>query len=121
MVAYYFEAGPRQGLPEKWVANNGISMADFVRLAKAEKLNSLMVPAGKLTSQHLEVFLRINGPVWCAGHWDGLPHIVVLTGVENGSVYINDPNPGKRQRVETLDWFNTKLDRIPNCMMVRKR
>jgi ABC-type bacteriocin/lantibiotic exporter with double-glycine peptidase domain len=117
MVAYFRRPGPRLGLPEKWVANRGIGLADFVRLAQAEGLKSVLTPAGDLTPQHLEVLLRNNGPIWCAGRWDGVPHIVVLTGIDGQTVYINDPNPAKGARVETLAWFNQKLDRIPNCLM----
>jgi len=121
MVAYYHEAGPRLGLPDKWVANNGISVPDFIRLAQAEKLVGIATPSGNLTAQQLEVFLRNYGPLWCAGHWDGLPHIVVLTGVEDAAIYVNDPNPFKKQRKESLDWFNAKLARIPNCLMFHRK
>jgi ABC-type bacteriocin/lantibiotic exporter with double-glycine peptidase domain len=120
MVAYFREAGPRLGIPEKWEANTGINLNDFIRLAQAEGLKSIMAPAGNLTEQQLEVFLRNNGPLWCAGQWDGFPHIVVLTGVENGNVYINDPNPAKGERVETIAWFNQKLDNhVANCLMYK--
>jgi ABC-type bacteriocin/lantibiotic exporter with double-glycine peptidase domain len=105
MVAYFRVAGPRLGLPAKWVSN------------QAEGLKSILTPASNLTSQQLEVILRNNGPIWCAGYWDGVPHIVVLTGVDGQKVYINDPNPAKRARVETLAWFNQKLHRGQNCMM----
>jgi ABC-type bacteriocin/lantibiotic exporter with double-glycine peptidase domain len=117
MVAYFRSAGPRLGLPEKWAPNQGIGLADFVSLAQAEGLKSVLTPAGKLTAQQLEVLLRNHGPIWCAGKWDGVGHIVVLTGVDNQTVYINDPNPAKGARTETLSWFNAKLDRVPNCMM----
>lgn len=117
MVAYFRRPGPRLGLPDKWVPNAGIGLADFVRLAQVEGLKSIMTPGGNLTAQQLEVLLRNNGPLWCAGRWDGVPHIVVLTGVDDTSVYINDPNPVVRARVQTIEWFNMKLDRVPNCMM----
>jgi ABC-type bacteriocin/lantibiotic exporter with double-glycine peptidase domain len=117
MLGYFRVAGPRLGLPDKWIPNQGIGLADFVRLAQAEGLKATLTPAGDLTAQQLEVLLRNNGPIWCAGRWDGAPHIVVLTGVDGQNVYINDPNPTKRARVETLAWFNTKLDRVPNCLM----
>ncbi|MES9930085.1 MAG: papain-like cysteine protease family protein [Candidatus Thiodiazotropha sp. 6PDIVS] len=120
MVAYYREAGPRLGLPEKWKAISGINLNDFVKLAQAEGLVSIKSPASKLTEQQLEIFLRNNGPIWCAGRWDGVPHIVVLTGVDKGSVFINDPNPAKGKRTETLAWFNEKLDNhVQNCMMYK--
>lgn len=122
MVTYFREAGPRLGIPDKWNANTGINLPDFIKLAKAEGLLAIRSPASDLTEQQLEVFLRNNGPIWCAGKWDGAPHIVVLTGVEKGKVYINDPSPAKGKRVETLAWFNQKLDRhVQNCMMYKPR
>lgn len=122
MVAYFREAGPRLGLPDKWNANAGISLDDFIKLAQGEGLVSIRSPASNLTEQQLEVFLRNDGPIWCAGKWDGVPHIVVLTGVENGKVYVNDPNPLKGERVETLAWFNQKLDKhVKSCMMYKPR
>lgn len=118
MVAYYRKAGPRLGLPQKWQANIGINLNDFVRLAKAEGLKPILVPPGKLTAVQLGTFLRNWGPLWCAGHWDGFPHIVVLTGVTNDTVSINDPNPARGRRTESLAWFNQKLDRhVSGCLM----
>jgi Papain-like cysteine protease AvrRpt2 len=53
-----------------------------------------------------------------AGQWDGVGHIVVLTGVDGNNVYINDPNPRKGRRIETVEWFNQKLDRgVRGCLM----
>ncbi|MEO0822070.1 MAG: papain-like cysteine protease family protein [Pseudomonadota bacterium] len=122
MVAYYHIIGPREGLPEKWKQNNGITVPEFINLAKAEGLQSIKTPKDKLTDSQLEVFLRNYGPFWCAGYWDGVPHIVVLTGVEAGKVYINDPAPSKKQRVETIGWFNQKLAReYDNVMMYHKK
>lgn len=118
MVAYYHVAGPRLGLPEKWKSNNGIGLADFVALAKTEGLTAIKSPSGDLTEQQLTTFLRNCGPLWCAGQWDGVGHIVVLTGADGGNVYINDPNPAKKRRVETLAWFNQKLDKhVAGCLM----
>src|SRR5271155_531066 len=117
MVAYFRRPGPRLGLPDKWIPNRGIGLADFIRLGQAEGLKTVLTPTGNLTSQQLETLLRNCGPIWSAGRWDGVPHIVVLTGIDGSTVYINDPNPAKRARVETLEWFNQKLDRVPNCMM----
>lgn len=118
MVAYYRVAGPRLGLPKKWAENNGINIPDFVRLAQTEGLKALTSPTGSLSEDELAGLLRKNGPLWCAGQWDGVGHIVVLTGVDGGNVYINDPNPSVKQRVETVAWFNTKLDNhVPGCLM----
>ena len=115
MVAYYRRPGPRLGLPDKWETNAGINRAEFSTLARAEGLKSFLTPASELTSQQLEVFLKNYGPIWCAGKWDGFPHIVVLTGVDGDTVYISDPDQGERQ--ETLAWFNLKRTRGHDCMM----
>lgn len=122
MVAYFREAGPRLGIPDRWVANSGIGLADFVLLAKNEGLVAINSPSAALTEQQLEVMLRNYGPLWCAGQWDGVGHIVVLTGVDSGNVYINDPNPAVGKRVETIAWFNQKLDNhVPGCLMYKPK
>lgn len=118
MVIYFHVAGPRQGLPAKWNTNNGINIPDFVTLAQAEGMKTVNHAKVAFSEAQLETILRKHGPIWCAGQWDGAPHIVVLTGISDGNVYINDPNPAKLKRTETLAWFNTKLDMaVPNCMM----
>ena len=117
MVAYYRRPGPRLGLPKKWEANQGLQVNQFILLAEAEGLRPAKSPSGNLTAQQLEVLLRNCGPIWCAGSWDGVGHVVVLTGVDGQTVYINDPSPYKKARKETLDWFNQKLWRFPKCMM----
>ena len=117
MVAYFRRPGPRLGLPGKWTANRGITVPDFVQLAQAEGLKPILAPAAQLTAQQLEVLLRNDGPLWCAGLWDGVGHVVVLTGVDGQTTYINDPNPAKGKRVETVAWFNAKLARVPNSLM----
>ena len=94
-----------------------MNLADFARLAATEGLKTVQGTTGNFSARQLELVLQRSGPIWCAGRWDGVPHIVVLTGVDDKSVYVNDPNPSRRQRVETLGWFNTRLDRVANCMM----
>lgn len=118
MVAYYRAPGPRLGLPEKWVLNQGITQSSFAQLAANEGLKGVLNPAGDLTSQQLEVLLRNHGPIWCAGHWYGFGHVVVLTGVDGDTVFINDPD-GPRAKTGTRSWFNEKLGKgIWNpCMM----
>lgn len=108
MVCYYREAGPRLGLPKKWEANQGIDPEDFVALAKTEGMKPYPLPISQWTSASLCDALRFAGPLWCAGYWFGVPHIVVLTGVDGNTIYINDPD-GPTKRTNTVDWFNTKL------------
>jgi len=33
----------------------------------------------------IDDLLRNYGPIWAAGDWNGAPHIIVITGVDNGS------------------------------------
>ena len=116
-MAYFRSPGPRLGLPKTWTKNQGISPSQFPKLAAKEGLKSILTPAGDLTSQHLEVFLRNNGPVWSAGRWYGFPHIVVLTGIDGDTVYINDPD-GPRAKSGSVAWFNEKLARdVTPCLM----
>ena len=117
MVAYFRRPGPRLGLPDKWVPNKGLPVNEFIRLAEAEGLKPILTPQNDLTTQQLETMLRTCGPIWCAGAWDGVGHVVVLTGIDGQTVYINDPSPYKKARQETLAWFNQKRWRFPKCMM----
>jgi cysteine protease avirulence protein AvrRpt2 len=84
------------GLPGRWKANKGISPQDFVGLAQAEGLRIFNFPTGNFTDRQLEHALQTVGRLWCAGQWDGVGHIVVLTGIDGNRVYINDPNPACR-------------------------
>ena len=117
MVAYFRKPGPRKGLPNKWIINNGILTTEILKLAKSEGLNTIHTTNSNFTEKQLESFLKLKGPIWCAGKWDNVGHVVVLTGIENGLVYLNDPNPAKKRRVETLDWFNEKIFKGQNGMM----
>jgi hypothetical protein len=117
MVAYYRAPGPRLGLPKKWLANKGISPSDFIDLAKNEGLKPIKLPTPKWTPKNAEANLSTHGALWCAGYWYGVPHVIVLTGVEGSTLYINDPD-GPARREETVDWFNAKLAwNVANCVM----
>ncbi len=119
MVAYHHVAGPRLGLPEKWRTDSGINFYDMVRLAGEEDFAEVKTPIKNFTSLELATLLDKYGPLWCAGVWDGFNHVVVLTGVVDDTVYINDPSPSQGQRVETLEWFNDKRSRYFNNVMMR--
>jgi uncharacterized protein YvpB len=46
-------------------------------------------------------------------------HIIVLTGVDRGKVYFNDPWGGVAKE-GTAKWFNEKLSsQLPGCLMVK--
>jgi len=119
MVAYYRAPGPRLGLPDRWIPNEGLPVDECVRLAKAEHL--LVVPMSTLhwTAGGLFSLLQTYGPIWCAGFWYGFGHVVVLTGISDSTVSINDPD-GPARKTGTLDWFNDKLAwQVPGCMLYK--
>lgn len=56
----------------------------------------------------LDNLLRQRGPIWAAGLWNGFPHIIVITGVDqDGKLYVNDPALGMQQR--DMGWFNERI------------
>lgn len=121
MVAYYFAPGPRLGLPKQWASNKGIdpTLGDFAALARNEKLVPIAAPNRLWSNVALEKVLRDFGPVWCAGYWYGVPHIVVLTGVDDTKVYINDPD-GAKAKQGSIAWFNQKLAKTFSGCMLRR-
>jgi len=116
MVSYYFRAGPRQGLPAKWTANKGITPTDFIALAKVEGLVAMPTPPVGHDGGSLYTALRTYGPIWCAGFWYGPGHVIVLTGIDGNTVYLNDPDGGV-EKTGTIPWFNVKVAKLPGAMM----
>jgi Papain-like cysteine protease AvrRpt2 len=124
MVSYYFRAGPRLGLPAKWMANKGITPNDFIALAEAEGLEPLPEPRVPPTpaspAAHnggsLYAALRTHGPIWCAGYWYGPGHVIVLTGIDGSTIYLNDPDGGV-EKTATVPWFNAKVAKLPGAML----
>ncbi|MCK0148546.1 hypothetical protein MWU54_00795 [Marivita sp. S6314] len=118
MVSYYYAQGPVQGLPNKWVADQGIQKADFVTLALAEGLKFLPSKDHDFTAISLMATIGFRGPIWCASHWKGYGHIVVITGCstkgdDGGTVFINDPEPVDAGSTTTisLKTFNDQRER----------
>ena len=116
MVSYYFSPGPRLGLPKTWAANKGIGPTQFADLAATEGLVPVAWPTTHQTNGTLYAALRLWGPLWCAGYWYGSGHVIVLTGVEDETIYLNDPDGGVAKS-DTIAWFNSKLAKIPSSVM----
>jgi len=108
MVNYFFEAGPRKGMPNTWARNEGLQPIGFAALAKVEGLTEVKNVDQLWNETNLSQILRDFGPIWCAGNWYGFGHVVVLTGVTGDLVYINDPDGGV-EKTGTHAWFNTHL------------
>lgn len=122
MVSYYYRAGPRQGLPDVWKPDKGLTLKAIDDLAKIEGLKRLAKPADGLTTASVEQLLRANGPIWAAGNYmDAYPtagHVIVLFGVMGGQIAFNDPWEPQR-KVKPVDWISSKMLNIPNAMLVK--
>ena len=106
-------------LAGKWSANQPVNVRDFVALAQKVGLKAVDPRPAEYSSSTIGGLLHRHGPLWCAGHWFGPGHIIVLTGVSNSSVYLNDPGGGVK-KTGSLAWFNRKLDnQIRGCLMYK--
>lgn len=113
-------AGPMNTIASAYeVADTqGIGPGQFITLANKVGLYKLPVK-NHHSEEDLFKYLRDGGPVWCAGYWFGVGHIIVLTGVGADKVYFNDPDQGVKKEA-TVKWFNEKLaSQLPGCLMVK--
>lgn len=101
--------GPMNTLSAKWANNEVIFPKEFINLAMKVGLMPVHRSGATYTPAQLETLMRKWGPLWCAGQWYGVGHIIVLTGIVKNTIYINDPDQGKK-KTATVDWFNAKLD-----------
>lgn len=85
-------------LVERFKANNGLAVSDVTDLAK--RLGLQQVPPMTPMLETIESWLRQFGPLWFAGLFPS-GHAVVITGVSDAGIAINDPWPPKvgRRRV----------------------
>jgi hypothetical protein len=65
--------------------------------------------------------LKSHGPLWCAGKFtpSGRLHVIVLRGVSEEKVFINDPS-GPKRLIWSLNWFNKNLNKYAKCCMLYK-
>ncbi|MCP1676213.1 hypothetical protein J2T57_003372 [Natronocella acetinitrilica] len=113
-------AGPMNTVASKYqVADQvGLHPSEFITLAGKVGLYKLPVK-NQHSESDLFKYLRDGGPVWSAGYWFGVGHVIVLTGVGNGKVYFNDPDQGVKKE-GTIKWFNEKLaSQLTGCLMVK--
>ncbi|PRY75115.1 papain like cysteine protease AvrRpt2 [Marivita geojedonensis] len=128
MLAYYFEAGPRFGLPHMYAANRVIEFeADLAEFARNEGLEKLESANHEFTPTTLIKNLSYWGPIFAGSNWKGYGHAVVITGCSSegeggGTVYYNDPEPvGVGAKNETVSLENFNYYRIRGCLLVRKK
>ncbi len=112
--------GPMNTVIPVYNDNTGLAVSAqaFITLAGKTGLNRLP-SKNTYSNDDLLALLKAQGPLWCAGTWYGFGHVIVLTGVSNGQVYLNDPDRGVR-KTGTLTWFNQKLlNGLDGCMMAK--
>jgi len=112
--------GPMNTMTPTYVEDKGLSVSaqSFITLGNTTGLDCL--PAKNAYSAD-EVFalLRDKGPLWCAGTWYGFGHVIVITGISGGTIYINDPDRAQRKE-NTMSWFNEKLLKgFTGCVMAK--
>ena len=98
--------GPMNTLARAYEANRSITA--WARLARKAGMKAVPAPLGFLQVTDIERLLVNHGPLWCAGYWYGPGHVIVLTGVDDDYVYLNDPDGGVKKK-ETIAWFNLKV------------
>lgn len=124
MIWYYWQHVTRRQGPMNTMANNyrndgAIMPQQFVMLAEKAGLKKVNFTNINYTAPFIGRMLNLYGPLWCAGQWYGVGHIIVLTGVSGNRVFLNDPDGG-RTKTETVLWFNNKIDKhVPGCIMYK--
>jgi hypothetical protein len=102
-------------LPNLYQSGAGLQQNCASVAAMAKDGGMKAVPIQPLNDKQLEAALGQYGPLWLpltdTSGANGA-HVVVITGVENGKIYINDPaapmNPSQQENRKERDmvWFN---------------
>ncbi|MEM6824172.1 MAG: papain-like cysteine protease family protein [Pseudomonadota bacterium] len=123
MIGAYFEAGPRQGLKNIWLANQGIADNQIQALAEAENLHWLRAADHDYSAATLGHDLRKFGPMFSICHMPQGKHVLVVTGVNDigtqPEMLYNDPAGGGREGIMPLETWNKRRHR--GYLLVRDR
>ncbi len=105
-------------LPQDYESNQGLTAEQFIDLARDLGLETLPQVNQSFSWRFIDDNLGSYGPIWAAGQWNGVNHIVVITGVdEDGTLYVNDPAFGAPV-IRSMAWFNARIDKnVPIPMM----
>ena len=113
--------GPMNTLGNKWSNDQPVNVRDFVALAGKVGLKAVDPRPSDYTGSVIRGLLLRHGPLWCAGDWYGPGHIVVLTGIADSTVYLNDPDGGVK-KYESVAWFNRHLaNELRGSMMYKNQ
>jgi len=119
MVGFFFEAGPRQGVPSQYKpglygygGHAALQLATVSTLAKNEHLEPVPGAGSTQDSAGLESLLRQSGPLWFA--WtktnktgQSYGHVAVVVGVDANTVAYHDPEDEPKARM-TIGQFNAR-------------
>ena len=113
MLWYYWQGvtsrqGPMNTLANNYLNDTGVHTHEFADLASKVGLKRVSQHYPYYNSLMLCCLLTLYGPLWCDGLWFGPRHIIVLTGVDEDTIYLNDPDKGVAKQ-KTVKWFNEKL------------
>ena len=113
-------AGPMNTVLPVYDANTGLSVSVQAFITLATKTGMMRMPSQNTYSGgDLFALLMSKGPLWCAGVWYGFGHVIVLTGIDGGQVFLNDPD-GAQKKTGTLAWFNASLlNGLDGCIMAK--
>jgi hypothetical protein len=141
MVGYYFEAGPRQGVPELYKRALGGSQLGHYATG-SQQANTLearhhdlladrenLAPVAKCATAHsytideIENLLRMGGPIfmyWMKTHGSNTyGHASVIIGTQGQNLIYHDPENAP-DRVMAIGVFNSKRQTWKYALMQRK-
>jgi hypothetical protein len=96
-------------LPSVYANNMGLSDHKFTLLAQSVGLKTIPHVSQTYDWSFIDHLLQLYGPIWAAGMWNGVPHVIVITGVSpDGTLYINDPADGLIH-LRDIGWFNDRI------------
>jgi len=141
MVAYYFEAGPRLGLPELFKLDlgggllghhatgsgpaNQLSVNHHDLLAQREELEAVAQCAAAhiYTTDALEELLRTRGPIffyWMKQHAGSqYGHASVIIGTDNSGIIYHDPENKPNSKM-SIAQFNSVRQKWKYALMQRR-
>ncbi|MGU7816586.1 papain-like cysteine protease family protein [Burkholderia sp. AW49-1] len=114
-------AGPRRlAMPKIWLKDEGLNPSMAPKFAKAARLTVLERPT-TVTAEWLARTLSNYGAIWAGGAFQyGSAHSIVITGVQDDTVFYNDPwEP--RAKIMTVDDLQARLGVYPGCLLVKDR
>lgn len=134
MVAYFFEAGPRLGVPSLYKpglyghgGHEAISVRAVNTLATNEKLEAVPGAGSSLTEAALEELLRSSGPLWFGwtktnARGQSYGHACVAIGVEaGGTVRYHDPEDEPKANMPLFRFNSLRYTALlgDSCMLRR--